>query len=66
VRDLTHTWDLVKEMVEENYAIWQTLDCYACKMFIELGKRKVKALPSQGSTLDEKQTDLREAACACV
>ena len=33
VRDLTHTWELVKSILEENYAIRRTLDFYACKMF---------------------------------
>ena len=33
VRDLTHSWDLVKAISEENYATRRTLDYYACKMF---------------------------------
>ena len=33
VRDLTHTWALVKGILEESYAIRRTLDFYACKMF---------------------------------
>jgi hypothetical protein len=33
VRDLTHTWELVRGIPEENYAIRQTLDYYACKIF---------------------------------
>jgi hypothetical protein len=33
VRDLTHSWELVKAIVEENYASRLTLDYYACKMF---------------------------------
>ena len=33
VRDLTHTWALVKGILEENYAIMRTLDFYACKIF---------------------------------
>jgi hypothetical protein len=33
VRDLTHTWGLVKVILVENYSTRRTLDCYACKMF---------------------------------
>ena len=33
VIDLTHTWELVRGILEENYAIRRTLDYYACKMF---------------------------------
>ena len=33
VRDLTHSWELVKAILEENYATRHTLDYYACKMF---------------------------------
>jgi hypothetical protein len=33
VRDLTHSWELVKCILEENYATRRTLDYYACKMF---------------------------------
>jgi hypothetical protein len=33
VRDLTHTWALVKKILEENYALRRTFDYYACKMF---------------------------------
>jgi hypothetical protein len=32
VRDLTYTWELVRGILEENYAIRRTLDYYACKM----------------------------------
>ena len=33
VRDLTHTWALVKGILEENYAVRCTLDFYACRIF---------------------------------
>ena len=33
VRDLMHTWALVKGILEENYAVRRTLDFYACRMF---------------------------------
>jgi len=33
VRDLTHTWALVKGILEENYSTRRTLDFYACRMF---------------------------------
>jgi len=26
VRDLTHTWELVRGILEENYATWRTMD----------------------------------------
>jgi hypothetical protein len=31
-RDLTHSWELVKAILEESYATRRTLDFYACKM----------------------------------
>ena len=33
VRDLTHTWALIKGILEENYAMRRMLDFYACRMF---------------------------------
>jgi len=33
LRDLTHSWDLVKGILEENYETRRTLDYYACTMF---------------------------------
>jgi hypothetical protein len=33
VTDITHSWELVKVILEENYATRRTLDFYACKMF---------------------------------
>ena len=33
VRNLTHTWALLKGILEKNYAVRRTLDFYACKMF---------------------------------
>jgi hypothetical protein len=33
VQDLTHSWELVKVVLEENYATEHTLDYFACKMF---------------------------------
>jgi hypothetical protein len=33
VRGLTHSWELVRGILEENYAIRRTLNYYACKMF---------------------------------
>jgi len=32
-RDLIHSWELVKAVLEENYATRRMLDYYACKMF---------------------------------
>jgi len=61
VRDLTHTWELVKGILEENYAIRRTLDYYACKMF-SARQDKGESVASWGSRIDEMQTDLREAA----
>jgi len=61
VRDLTHSWELVKAILEENYATRHTLDYYACKMFsARQGKNENTA--SWGNKIDELQTDLREAA----
>jgi hypothetical protein len=39
VRELTHSWELVKGVLEENYATRRTLYYYACKMFSDLQVR---------------------------
>ena len=61
VRDLTHAWELVRGILEENYAIRRTLDYYACKMF-SARQEKGESVTSWGSRVDEMQTNLREAA----
>ena len=61
VRDLTHSWRLVKGILEENYATRRTLDYYACKMF-NARQDKSESIASWGNKIDELQTDLREAA----
>ena len=33
VRYLTHTWAIVKGILEENYTVCRTLDFYTCRMF---------------------------------
>ena len=44
VQDLTHSWELVRGILEKNYAIRRTLDYYACKMF-SARRKKAKASP---------------------
>jgi len=61
VRDLTHTWALVKGILEENYAVRRTLDFYARGMF-SARQEKGESVASWGSRIDEMQTELREAA----
>jgi len=61
VRDLTHSWELVRAILEENYATRRTLDYYACKMF-SARQSKNESIASWGHKIDELQTDLREAA----
>ena len=61
VRDLTHNWELVRAILEENYATRRTLDYYACKMF-SARQGKNENVASWGNKIDELQTDLREAA----
>jgi hypothetical protein len=61
VRDLTHSWGLVKAILEENYATRRTLDFYACKMF-SARQSASESIASWGSKIDTLQTDLREAA----
>src|SRR5215469_365873 len=61
VRDLTHSWELVKAILEENYATRRTLDFYACRMF-SARQDKNESVASWGNKIDELQTDLREAA----
>jgi hypothetical protein len=36
ISNLTHSWGLVKGILEENFARRPTLDFYACKMFNDL------------------------------
>jgi len=60
VRDLTHSWEIVKAILEENYATRRTLD-YACKMF-SARQSKGESTASWGNKIDALQTDLREAA----
>ena len=59
VRDLTHTWALVKDILEANYTIRRTLDFYACKIF-SARKEKFERVASLGSRFDEMKTELRE------
>jgi hypothetical protein len=61
VRDITHSWGLVKGILEENYATRRTLDFYACKMF-NARQGNVERIDSWGSRIDALQTDLRESA----
>jgi len=61
VRDLTHSWDLVKGILEENYAARRMLDYYACKMFSSR-QSKNESIASWRNKIDELQTDLRETA----
>ena len=61
VGDLTHTWELVRGILEENYVIRRTLDYYTCKMFSAM-QEKGESVASWGISVDEIQTDLREAA----
>ena len=55
VRDLTHTWALVKGILEENYAVRRTLDFYTCRMF-SARQEKYESVASWGSRIDEMQT----------
>ena len=61
VRDLTHTWALVKGILEENYAVRHTLDFYPCRMF-SARQEKGENVASWGSRIDEMQSELRKAA----
>src|SRR5215469_5881055 len=61
VRDLMHTWALVKGILEENYAVRRMLDFYACRMFSARQERS-ESIANWGSRIDELQTELREAA----
>ena len=61
VRDLTHSLELVKEILEENYATRRTLDYYVCNMF-NARQNKNESIASWGNKIDALQTDLREAA----
>jgi hypothetical protein len=58
---VTHSWKLVKAIIEENYATRRTLDYYACKMF-SATQGKNESIESWGYNIDELPTDLREAA----
>ena len=60
LRDLTHTWALVKVILEENYALRRTLDFYACRNF-SARQEKGENDASWGIRNNEMQTELREA-----
>jgi hypothetical protein len=61
VRDLTHSWELVKAILEENYPTRRTLDYYVCRLFSARQGRN-EGIASWGNKIAELQTDLREAA----
>jgi hypothetical protein len=61
VRDLTYSWQLVKAILEENYATRCMLDYYACKMF-SARQGKNENIASWGNQIDKLQTDLRKVA----
>ena len=61
VRDLTHSLESIKAILEENYVTRRTLDYYSCKMF-SARQGKGESIASWGNKIDELQTDLREAA----
>jgi hypothetical protein len=59
--DLTHSWELVKAILEENYVTRHALDYYVFKMF-SARQGKNESIASWENKIDELQTDLREAA----
>ena len=61
VRELTHSWELVWAILEENYTTRNSLDYYACTMF-SARQNKNENIASSGHKIDVLQTDLREAA----
>lgn len=40
VRDLTHSWELVRSILKENCAIRHTLDYYTCKVFSAIQQKR--------------------------
>jgi hypothetical protein len=60
IRDLTHSWGLVKEILQKYYAMWRTLHFYACKMF--RARQSASEVLLVGVVRYTLQTDLREAA----
>jgi len=61
VSNLAHSWELMKVILEENYATRRTFNYYACKMF-SARQGKNESIASWGNKIDELQTDLRGAA----
>nr|CAD7571652.1 unnamed protein product [Timema californicum] len=61
VRTATDTWEDVRDVLEENYAIRRTLDFYACCMF-NARQSNIEPIASWGSRVDTMQTDFKEAA----
>jgi hypothetical protein len=59
VRDITHAWELVRGILEQDYTIWQTYH-YACKNF-SARQGKDENVASWGNRIDTMQTDLRDA-----
>lgn len=65
VRDLMHTWALVKGILEENYAL-QCMQYFEAYGMFSARQEKGKSVASWGSRICEMQTELREAARECV
>ncbi|XP_063216520.1 uncharacterized protein LOC134527610 [Bacillus rossius redtenbacheri] len=61
VRENTDTWEEVKEILEENYAVRRTLDFYACRLF-NARQGSHEPVVNWGSRVDTMVTELKEAA----
>jgi len=61
VRNLKHSWELVKAILEKSYASRCAFDYYVCNMF-SARQGKNESIASWGNNIDELQRDLREAA----
>ena len=63
IRDLTHSWELVRATLEENCATRCALDYYACKL--SCARQGKNAYSFMGNKIDELKKHLREDA-RCV
>jgi hypothetical protein len=61
VRDISSTFQEVKQVLEENYYVKRTLDYYACRMFIST-QGKHESIASWSSRIDTMQLEIGESA----
>ena len=59
VRNVTSTWEDVKQILIENYSVRRTTDFYACQLF-QARQSKTESIANWASRIDKLQSQLRE------